>query len=337
MHRAWLLCALLACEHETKRAGQSFTDAIQLICDAPSQADSAYWKANLKNTDAIELFETMGNLAPADRQKRLTAALAKANLTSCRRFDPLPLTFPFAPVVTAAPGALAYDASAPVIHASKRAIVIDDKALVGLAHGVPDPEDLEGTKLTRVASYLEVLGARVTKDGGSRPRLGIEIDPQLPYSLLVELISSAQVAGWRELGIVVVVGTTPMLIPISLPDATSIISMVPTRPTPEAAPLGMMLAVKPAELDLWSTSGQEGTLQRPVAAATQAAAIATALGDIVARHWPAGTKRPEGTQTIVVMAEGSTPMQQIVEALAVIRLRPDGGELFPKVQLGFAL
>jgi biopolymer transport protein ExbD len=337
MKRAWLLCLLLGCEHDPKHAGQSFTAAIQLICDAPAQADSAYWKANLKNTDAIELFETMGNLGPADRQQRLTAALAKANLTTCRRFDPLPLSFPYAPVVTAAPGALAYDASAPVIHASKRAIVIDDKALVGLAHGVPDPKDLEGTKLPRVASYLEVLGARVTKGGGSRPRLEIEIDPQLPYSLLVDLISSAKVAGWRELGIVVVVGTTPMLIPISLPDAKAFIRNDPKRATAEAAPLGMMLWVKPAELDLWSTSGQEGTLQRPVAAATQATAIAVALGDVVARHWPAGTKRPEGTQTIVVMADGSTRMQQIVDALSVIRLSTEGGELFPDVQLGFAL
>ncbi|GEM_PF-6129242 len=89
MKRAWLLPLLFACT-QPKHHGQSFTDAVQLICDAPAEADSSYWSANLKNTDAIELFETMGTLAPAARQQRLTAALARAKLTSCRRFDPAP-------------------------------------------------------------------------------------------------------------------------------------------------------------------------------------------------------------------------------------------------------
>ncbi len=89
MKCAWLLPLLFACTEPTHH-GQSFTDAVHVICDAPAEADSAYWSANLKNTDAIELFETMGKLSPAARQQRLTAALARAHLAHCRRFDPAP-------------------------------------------------------------------------------------------------------------------------------------------------------------------------------------------------------------------------------------------------------
>ncbi|CAN5579701.1 hypothetical protein BH11MYX1_BH11MYX1_48030 [soil metagenome] len=78
MKRALLPGAvLLACKHDLE-AGQRFSDAVQVICDAPAEADASYWKANLENTEAIELFETMRNFRPPDRQKRLAAALAKA-------------------------------------------------------------------------------------------------------------------------------------------------------------------------------------------------------------------------------------------------------------------
>lgn len=117
--------------------------------------------------------------------------------------------------------------------------------------------------------------------------------------MLVELIFSAKVAHWREFGIVVMVGGKPMMIPISLPDAK------PIAAQPDAAArLGMTLSVKAGELELWSTSGVEGTAPKPIAVATKASAIATALGEVVGRHWPNGAPRPEGATTIIVLGDG---------------------------------
>jgi biopolymer transport protein ExbD len=322
MKRAWLLCAVIACTR-ARPAGQSFTEAIQIICDAPAQADAEYWRSNLKNVEAITMFEAMGDLAPADRQQRLTAALAKAGLKSCRRFDTVAV--PHAPVVEEAPGALAYDAATPAITATRSSIVIDGKKVLALVNGAPDAKDLDGLKLPRVTSYLEALAAQTTKGSAHRPRLALAIDPQLPYSMLAELIYSAQQAGWHDLGIVVVVGGKPMIIPISLPDAM-----------PPDAALGMTLSIKADELDLWSTSGVEGTLDQPIAAVTKPSALAAALDEVVTRHWPAGTTRPAATRRIVVIADDAVAMQQVVDALAVVRTGDEGGELFPDIVLGVA-
>ena len=321
MMRAWLLCAAVAACSRARPAGQSFTEAMQIICDAPAQADASYWKANLKNVEAITMFETIGNLAPADRQQRLTAALAKAELKSCRRLDTV--AFPHAPVVAEAPGALDFDGKTPAVTATKTSIAVDGKQIVGLVDGVPDAKDLHGLELSRVTSYLEVLAAEITKGGAHRPRLGLAIDPQLPYSMLVKLIYSANRAGWHDLGIVVVVGTKPMIIPISLPDAT-----------PPDAELGMVLSIKADEIDLWSTSGVEGTQEQPVAAVTKPSALAAALDEVVTRHFPAGTKRPDVTRRILVMADDTIEMQQIVDALAVVRTGDEGGALFPDIMFG---
>ena len=226
MRQAWLLCAfLISCMHE-KLDEQSFSDALQLMCNAPSTADAAYWKTHLQNTEAITLFEALANQTPAGRQAKITDAIAKAHLESCPRFADA-ATFEHVPVVAAAPGALELEPKPLVVTATKAAVVIDGKNIIALANGAPYPKDREGMNLPKVQSYLANLGTQATKNGAALPRLDLAIDPELSYGIVMKLISSAKKSGWHQFGVVMMVAGKPMLVPIDLPIGSS--SASPTQ------------------------------------------------------------------------------------------------------------
>jgi biopolymer transport protein ExbD len=230
-----------------------------------------------------------------------------------------------APKVVAAPGAIDVDGRSPVVIATPTAIVIDGKAILQITNGQPAPDEIQGgalgIKLPRVTSVLMERVEQLTKQGPV-PRLELVVDPQLTYQLLLRLIYSAKQAGFRDFGIVVAVGTATKAIPITLPDNAP--SVMPSA-SPASRPLGLMLAITKSKLLLWSTNGEEGTLSTPKVASTHIDDITKALADIATHH--------AADKEIIVVAEGSIPMQAVADALAVVRQTADGHELFPTILL----
>jgi biopolymer transport protein ExbD len=315
MKLGWLLCLVCAC----KGSGQSFSEGMAILCDAPSTHDAAYFKTNLTNAEVIRMFAAIGDSSPSDRVKRMREAVAKAGLTSCAMLDQMAAVTEHAPKVAAAPGAIDIDGQSPVVIATPTGIVIDGKAILQITNGQPAPDEIQGLgmMLPRVTNVLTERVEQLAKQGPI-PRLELVVDPKLSYKLLVQLIYSAKKAGFRDFGIVVAVGTATKAIPITLPD-----------PAPHVAattpPLGLILTIVAGKLLVWSTSGEEGTLVEPKVSSTNLADIAKPLADIATRH--------AGDKQIIVMAEGTTPMQQVADALALVRQTADGHELFPTILL----
>lgn len=78
---------------EAPAGGQSFADGMKALCDpqvdskanpAERQMQMASWiKEHVTNREVVALFESMGELSPADREAAMDQAIAKAGLTSC--------------------------------------------------------------------------------------------------------------------------------------------------------------------------------------------------------------------------------------------------------------
>ncbi len=305
-----LALACWSCKHE-----QSFHDAIRLICNPPANANAAYWKANLRNPEAITLFESIGDLAMADRQRAMKGALQKADLGRCPAFEQAAKQpFAFAPAVPAAPGALELDPKATVVTATAREIAIDGKRIVGLTDGAPDPSDVAAAGVPKVQGYLGVVSAEARKAGGTVPPVALVIAPQLTYQRLIELVMNAKAAGFTSYGVVVKVGDQPAVLPITLPASTA--STAGTR---------LVVTVTGDSYLVWSLGGEDGTLQAPKLTAKTPAELASGLVAIAGRH-------PDA-KAIILMAANKESIQRVVEVMAVLRKAPDGRDLFAETWL----
>ena len=94
-------------------------------------------------------------------------------------------------------------------------------------------------------------------------------------------------------------------------------------------PVKLVVAITKTEVILWSISGLEGTLTQPklrVPLDGAAAPVRKALEDIVAHRW---TGRERTEMSIIIMAEGDTPMQRVAEMVGAVRANTDGKPLFP--------
>lgn len=299
---------------------QSFSEAMKIMCAAPSMQDAAYFKNHLLNPEVITLLAAIGDLNPADRVTRVRDAIAKAGLTSCGSLDHMTAIPTNAPKVTGA-GFIEVVDSAPMVVATPRGIVIEGLAIVAIANGAVDPSELEGGAMgmtvPRIREYMKAVVA-------AKPvhRVQLLVDPSLPYKLLVQLIFTIKQAGFTEFSIVVAVEDTAKAIPLTLRPATS----------GRAPGLRPVVAITGAKLLLWSISGTEGTLKQPKLAAARPDEIGKALAEIVSRRWPTA-KRSNDDRAIVLMADAGTPMQTIADVLAVVRATPDGKELFPMIEL----
>jgi len=110
----------------------------------------------------------------------------------------------------------------------------------------------------------------------------------------------------------------------------------PIEPAPGAEPVQMIVTAMRDKILVWSISGLEGTLQAPKATfeGTDSKAIAqvsTTLAEIVHRRWP--SQRPEDSRSIIVMADGNTPIQTVAELFGAVRAAADGSVLFPDILL----
>jgi biopolymer transport protein ExbD len=111
---------------------------------------------------------------------------------------------------------------------------------------------------------------------------------------------------------------------------------VPVAPPPVEA-IGITVAVSPAEITVFSSSGLEGTAAAPklrVPLGPQGIKdLEHTLLDIVQRRW-AGKERDAATKQITVTADAVMPLGAVMEVLGVVRRTADGAELFPQLQLG---
>lgn len=99
-------------------------------------------------------------------------------------------------------------------------------------------------------------------------------------------------------------------------------------PSDPDRPVRLAVAIAKSEVLLWSFSGLEGTLARPkltVPLDGAGAPLRAALEEIVARRWR-GRQRE---QSILIMADGDTPMQRVAEIVAAVRATAGGEPLFP--------
>ncbi len=114
---------------------------------------------------------------------------------------------------------------------------------------------------------------------------------------------------------------------------------------PEEQSIQLVVAVTKQEIQVFSLSGLEGTLQAPKAKigpgkkevapgkreAYDYAQLTSVALDIVKRHWPNKGDRPEATEEVILMADPDVPYSVIVATMDALRQAPDGTRLFPAV------
>ena len=122
----------------------------------------------------------------------------------------------------------------------------------------------------------------------------------------------------------------------SAPDGVGIREPPPVIPVgPVEEPVKMVVSLMRDNIQVWSISGLEGTLQSPKAriARTDPHAIeqvSTTLAEIVHRRWPS---QRSDDRTIIVMMDSNTPMQTVGEIAGAVRAAADGTVLFPDILL----
>lgn len=126
----------------------------------------------------------------------------------------------------------------------------------------------------------------------------------------------------------------------ALPDYVEPVAGMTAPPqNPEEQSIQLVVAVTKSEIQVFSLSGLEGTLQQPKARipATKPgreyefAKLTEVAQDIVKRHWPEKGSRPEASEEVILMADPEVPYSAIVSTMDALRQAGDGTRLFPAV------
>jgi biopolymer transport protein ExbD len=263
------------------------------------------------NPEALIVFEEVAVAAPAKRTAILEDAARKAGLDGCAMLETLDPTRRLA--IPELPGAaLEPFEDAYVMVLSESVVVVEGKQL----------------EMDRVEAFahalLEQAAARVKAEGGEpRRTVGIAADPETRYDRLFTAVHALVKAGAAPV-MLARDGSRVGAIPIDVPDMAP--AAAPSAPVPAEDPLGMIVAVTPGEMIVFSTSGQEGTLQQPLLTVPhdRLADLAQKLTDVAKRRWE-GRERSEDDERIVLMFDGKTPASTVVAVMAVAR------ESFPRL------
>jgi hypothetical protein len=241
-------------------------------------------------------------------------------------------------------------------------ISIGDNQVVAMKAGRVVGAEKEGGELgVLIPKVREALSV---DESAERPPLQLAVDKRLSYRMLVEVMFSAEQAGYRQAGmlarsrgqlvqaplqhrasdtrcaIVDVLTGTGSAEPIPEPVRVKAAQYRPvdgppacpdSMPTSAAPPL-MFVSIGQSEVVLWSSSGLEGTYTAPklrVPHQGAPAAIRAALVEIAERRWPRGTPRTD--EAITLQAIGDTSIRYIAEMVAAVRATEDGKPLFPEV------
>lgn len=326
VHKAGITrCKLL----DNGMALQSFGDAMTVLCTASAPPEPGYVRAQLLNPEVIQLLAALGDLAPADRIRKLRDAVARAGIASCPFLGvSSKVTVKYAPQVQGA-GFVEIEPDRPLLVATPSVIVLDGKSIVAVVNGEIDPAEIQGGATGVLIPRLRAFVAALATNRGGPMRLQLAIDPALTYKFLIGVLFTTRAAGVTDCALVVRVGDDAKAIPVRLrePPAASVHGN-----GKGLAGLGLIVSIDGDKLLLWSSSGAEGTEHKPKRTVHHADELANALAEIVDRRWQ-GAARSDLDRRIVVLARGAESMQRVAEVLAVVRARPDGRELFPDILL----
>lgn len=126
----------------------------------------------------------------------------------------------------------------------------------------------------------------------------------------------------------------------ALPEYAESAGAVTAQPDPNTEPpIQLVAALTKAEIQLFSLSGAEGTVQQPKLKlpATKPgleydyAKLTETATEIVKRRWPDKTGRPDSSLEVILMADGDIPYHVVVATMDALRQNKDGTVLFPGV------
>jgi biopolymer transport protein ExbD len=317
---------------------QSFADAMKIVCGAPKKGSPDYLVTHLLNSEIARTFATLDNMNPGEQIATMHALVKRAGLTECPALEPVAAgSSEQAPTLADEPGLEKLDSGSPILRATANAIDVERKPVIALRDGTVDPADLEGGAMglliPTLRAFLSRLSEQIYTGGRTDPDTGIltisenpaplalVIDPKLSYGLLLSIVFTAKQAGFRDFAVVVHAGRDLKAIPLRLPH----------KAPPGAGRAGLKPVVsitKDHHMLLWSISGLEGTMQKPLVnlAPDETTALRKAVAAIVARRKTAGDE-------IIVMADQGIAMQTIAEVMAAVRTDEAGKPLFPTVLL----
>jgi hypothetical protein len=206
------------------------------------------------------------------------------------------------------PGVEPVHALSATVYYTPTELSVGDETLSEFRDGLVQPETF--------AYMVRLLEDKVRSDDP----LGLVLDGSLTVNRLEPLLATLKRAGFRNLAFVTRAGK---LIPLALPDPSELGNGL--RPT---------LTVQSGVLSLWSVSGAEGTLPKPVFSSPLDKGFAPlnrALGELVKRQWPDGKRSPQDL-ILTVQIERAQTVDTLMRVIANVRADASRA-LFPNVFL----
>ncbi len=224
------------------------------------------------------------------------------------------------------------DRPMPQISASPTALTVKGKAVIALSDGKVDAADLTGGALGMIIPKLR-------EHTSDFPTAGVllKLDRRTPVTTLLQILSTLQASKLIAVSILARAGAQTVSAPIALPPSGAsawVRHTVPPdgKPAPHVQPA---IALSSSELKLFSISGKAGTLAKPaLLMKTNPGIDLVELGRKLAEL---RTKYPyPDDQTMVVVADGTLPIQAVLEVIAAVRSTPEGKALYPDIVLSSA-
>jgi hypothetical protein len=300
MRRRFLpIVALAACAKSAPP--QSFRDGVEIICSAGEEpsvqatnpadrqaATSAWILARLRNPEARQVFDALGEPAGDLRRSTLTDAVERAGLAHCALIDALRPDG-----VKAAGATLPSTPDGPTLTIAAGAVVVEGTAIVSVRDGDVDPADLDGDTMPKLVAYAAALAPHAPGT------LVVDPAPETHYHLLFATIAS-------------VIGAYPAVAIMAAGDGG--LGAIPVRIANDATAqddLGLVVAITRDDLIVFSTSGRAGKLAEPRwRGPTDAIAeLRTTLAAIDGA----------GSHHVIVVADAAQTAAVVVPALAAAR------------------
>lgn len=312
----WILALACLGACGKSKPGQSYKDAVAIVChidDAPGFAEaqpadrpaimSAWAEEKVTNADVSTLILKLGTASGAERRRLLRDAVKQAGVDTCPVFELL------APWEVPETGAAALDP-------------LDARGSLAVFDGAVYVDDQEFA--------LAALGERMKTMASIRPgTLTVILDPTTRFRLLLDVIDAVDDSYHRFALVAKSADGERGVVPLVLPD--------PAAPADPPGLEGMVVGISTDQLSVFSTSGMEGTVARPLVRAPLAdlrvaqLSVQEALAEVVDRRWQDKTRTAAGKR-IVVLASEDVPASVFVPVIAAVRRDADR-ELYPNVIL----
>ncbi len=217
----------------------------------------------------------------------------------------------------------------PQIAASPTTLTVKGKQVITLTDGKVGASDLSGGATGMIIPKLR----EHTSDFGTAGVV-LQLDRRTPFTTLMQIMSTLQAGRLLSVAIVARAGAQTMTAPVALPASPAAAWVRHTVP-PDGKPSSHVqpaIALGSSELKLFSISGTAGTLAKPaLVMKTNPGIDLVELGRKLAEL---RTKHPDpADRTIVVVVDGTLPIQALLEVIAAVRATPEGKPLYPDVVL----